>query len=113
MQGGYDAHFVENWRKEKPFVLLGVVPNLETMNSSDHSQRPVHSNGSQHQTKWVECEVENPKHAEWESTLSHSANAIFDSESDHWMVTHIATGSRVFAILAASPMASQAFAHRG
>ena len=63
-QGGCDAHFVENWRQEKPVELHGVVPNLATVNSSDHSQRPAHSNGSQHQTRWRECEAENPKHAE-------------------------------------------------
>ena len=55
-------------------MLLGVVPNLETENSSDHSLLPVHSNGNQHQTMLRECEVENPKHTEWESTLSHSAD---------------------------------------
>ena len=83
-EGNYDAHFVENWHPEKPFVLLGVVPNLETVNSSDHSQRPVHSNGNQHQTRLRECEVENPKHAEWESTLSHSAGGCEQPECTRW-----------------------------
>ena len=83
-QGGYDAHFVENWCQEKPFELLGVVPNLATVNSSDHSQRPAHSNGSQHQTRWRECEAENPKHAEWESTLSHFADGCERPKCTRW-----------------------------
>ena len=46
-------------------------------------------------------------------TFLNFLSAISDSESDHWTVTHIATRSWVFTSHAASPMASQAFAHRG
>ena len=44
-QGDYDAHSVENWRQEKPFELLGVVPNLATVSSSDHSQQTAINQG--------------------------------------------------------------------